>query len=90
MDGAFAYERDEESPAICQDGVSPALEPRPRETILLWCIGSVFGAGMLALLIGMWVAELSIHRSMDGPTTPPADSSPITLAATRSFPASSH
>jgi hypothetical protein len=34
-----------------------------RENILLWLIGATFGAGMLLLLLGMIVAEMSMHRT---------------------------
>jgi hypothetical protein len=84
MDGAIALERHEEeaAEAISEDTPSGVSQPRLRETILLWCIGSVFGAGMLALLVGMCLAEISIHRDMTGTATAPVDSSPVTLAAT--------
>lgn len=48
----------------------PAVDPRHaipthlrRESMLLWCIGAAFGAAMLLLLLGMIIAEMSIHRS---------------------------
>ena len=35
-----------------------------RERILFCCIGSVFGASMVGLLIGMCFTEVSIHRDV--------------------------
>ena len=40
--------------------------PNPREMILFWCISFAFGAGMLALLVAMCAAEISIHRDRSG------------------------
>jgi hypothetical protein len=84
MDGALAFEPIEEEAADApQDGVSQIAHARLRETVLLWCIGSIFGAGMLALLIGMCVAEISIHRNLAAKSARSSDSSAITLAASR-------
>jgi hypothetical protein len=51
-----------------------------RETILMWCIGTAFGAAMITLLVAMCLAEISIHRTAAGAAAQP---SPVSLAASR-------
>ena len=64
--------------ALSDSGVAPAS----RESFLLWCIGSVFGAGMIALLVAMCVAEVSIQRGMAGENRQP-DAPHVSLSASR-------
>jgi hypothetical protein len=59
------------------------LSRYPRETILMWCIGTASGAAMLTLLAAMCLAEISIHRTASNATAEPANSAPVTLAASR-------
>jgi branched-subunit amino acid transport protein AzlD len=43
-----------------------------RETVLMWCIGTTFGAAMITLLVAMCLAEVSIHRNTsDAAVQPP-------------------
>jgi hypothetical protein len=45
------------------DAVGHSATHQRRENMLLWFIGTIFGAAMLLLLLGMIVAEMSIHRT---------------------------
>jgi len=85
MDGAIVFESGEEEAAEARQKNEVPRTPhwRPRETVLLWCIGSVFGAGMFALLIGMCIAEIAIHRGMVETENHHSDASHVTLSATR-------
>ena len=42
-----------------------------RETVLMWCIGTTFGAAMITLLVAMCLAEVSIHRNTSGASVQP-------------------
>ncbi len=55
--------------------VPRTTSPSSRESLLLWCIGSIFGLGMVALLVAMCIAEVSIHRDMSGLGSQPINAS---------------
>jgi hypothetical protein len=85
MDGVIPFESGEQDGRAAVARNTGVRVPRGhvRERILLWCIGSVFGLGMLVMLIGMCLAEISIHRGTVETVTHSAGSSSITLSATR-------
>jgi hypothetical protein len=63
-----------------QPARKPAAHLR-RENVLLWCIGATFGLAMLLLLLGMILAEMSIHRTSNADT----DVQPASVAPTYSI-----
>jgi hypothetical protein len=58
------------------DPVDQSAMHQRRENLLLWFIGATFGAAMLLLLLGMIVAEMSMHRTRSAEPGDPSAAPP--------------
>ena len=85
MHAVIAFEgREQDEPEVVEPtGTARVVHSHFRETVLLWCLGSVFGVGMLVMLIGMCVAEISMHRGTNPAATQSPDSWSLTLSSAR-------
>jgi hypothetical protein len=63
---------------------NPARHSRyRRENVLMWCIGTVFGAAMITLLVAMCLAEISIHRTLPAAPVSPTAEPAVAVTASR-------